>query len=113
MPVNPQAVTSPEHTQQDWSGAVSVKGGYMRLEDFCNSTEMGNKLHITSGVIFMEEELLGIECGWRVANYVLEKEVTGWDALMDWYYAETMLIELKSAEIAKKSPVFGEKGGFW
>lgn len=63
-------------------------GGYRRLEDFCNSGPVGNHLHFTSSIMLMDEELLGIECGWRVANAVIEKACTGWDALMDASYDE-------------------------
>lgn len=80
----PKVQRDDDYERPDWSKAVQVEGGgYMRLEDFCNSTERGNGLHFTSGVLLAEEELLGVECGWRVANCVLEKAVTGWDALLD------------------------------
>lgn len=55
----------------------------MRTEDYCNSTPKGNHLHITSGAILADEELLGVELGWRVANAVIDKAVNGWDALLD------------------------------
>lgn len=71
-------------TVLDWSKAVVVEsGGYMRLEDFCNSTPRGASLVYTSGIVLADEELLGIENGWRVANYVMEGAVDGWDALLD------------------------------
>lgn len=73
----------------DWSTAVRVdSGGYMRLEDFCNSTERGARLVYTGSAVLADEELLGIECGWRVANAVVEKAVDGWDALLDLAAAE-------------------------
>lgn len=71
-----------------WQGVQVEDGGWMRLEDFCNSTERGNQLHITSGILFMEEELLGCELGWRVANEIIGLAVDGWDALMDAAYLE-------------------------
>lgn len=73
----------------DWSKAVRVDGGgYMRLEDFCNNTDRGAGLIYTGSAVMADEELLGIECGWRVANAVVEKAVDGWDALLDLAYAE-------------------------
>lgn len=69
---------------------IQVKPGvFMRLEDYCNSTALGSELLYTSGVVLGEEELLGIECGWRVANYVMEGAVDGWDALLDLSLRET------------------------
>lgn len=92
--------------QQDWSQAVHCEnGGYMRLEDYCNSggrgiSLRGNHLHITSGVILFEEEvILLVECGDRVANYVLEKACGGWDALMDLHYAEYVKKSQKQPKI--------------
>lgn len=61
----------------------------MRLEDFCNSTPRGSQLGITSGMVTMDEELLGVEAGWRVAAYVVDFACTGWDALMDLHYEES------------------------
>lgn len=65
------------------NGVKTERGGWMRLEDFCNSTERGSHLLYTSGIILADEELLGVELGWRVADAVVQKDVDGWDALMD------------------------------
>lgn len=73
----------------DWSRSVQVGPGiYQRAEDFCNSTARGDHGVVTSGAVLMDEELLGVECGWRVANAVIELAVTGWDALLDAQVAE-------------------------
>lgn len=75
----------------DWSGSVkSSKGGYMRLEDFCNTGPRSNSLVYTSGIITAEEELLACELGSRVANAVIEKDVDGWDALMELSYMQRL-----------------------
>lgn len=66
-----------------WYGVKSDKGGYMRLEDFCNSGLHGSELRYTSGILFMEEELLGVELGWRVCDWICQKSIDGWDALLD------------------------------
>ena len=68
----------------NWSGFVrSNKGGYMRLEDFCNSGPRGNKIMYTSGIVMADEELLVPELGERIVNQMLEKSIDGWDPLMD------------------------------
>jgi len=73
----------------DWSQAVKLpEGGYCRLEDYCNRQDRGDGLVFTASCVLMAEELLGVECGWRVANAVIEYAVDGWDALMDASYAE-------------------------
>lgn len=66
----------------------SEKGGWMRLEDFCNSTTTGTGYRYTSGMVSADEELLGCELGDRVADYILEYAIDYWDALADALYEE-------------------------
>lgn len=85
VPIDPETHTFSVHTAVRSDG-----GGWMRLEDYCNNGPRGNELHYTSGLILADEELLGIELGWRVANAIVEKSIDSWDALMDARYDEDM-----------------------
>jgi len=67
----------------------TARGGYMRLEDFCNSGPVGCNLHFTSALILMEEELLVHELGERVALSVIDWECDRWDALLELRYKES------------------------
>ncbi len=103
-----------------WDHAMNVgNGGYMRLEDYCNSgghglTECGNGLHYTSGVILFEEEVdLLIECGERVTNYVLEMVCCNWDALMDLHYAEYCINEQNKSKIVEMEQYPWQKEQNW
>lgn len=70
------------------NGVKTSKGGYMCLEDYCNSTKAGSGLYYTSSMVTADEELLGVELGQRVVVAVLEKAIDGWDALMDLSYKQ-------------------------
>ena len=80
----------------DWSGAARVlsgRGGYRRLEDYCNSAPGGNAHHYTASAVTADEEILTSEIGDRVVNAIVEKAVDGWDALLNAAYAEMVARE--------------------
>lgn len=56
---------------------------WKRFEDYCNTGPIGYPLHLTSGILYMEEELLAIELGDRVGNANLDENVEGWNPLFD------------------------------
>jgi hypothetical protein len=60
----------------------------MRLEDYCASGPGGNGLHYTPGLMTMDEELMALELGERVANEAIGLAVEGWGAFMDALYSE-------------------------
>jgi hypothetical protein len=62
---------------------VRTDQGWQRLEDYCSTGPRGSHLTYTLTLIETEDEIMLIELGERVANYVLDYELTGWDALLD------------------------------
>lgn len=74
-------------------------GGYQRLADFI-STQLGPRGsgHMyTTEIIRADEELLECELGMRVLNYMLEKDIDGWDALLDASYDEYVRNDVHSS----------------
>lgn len=67
-------------------GVQVDSGGWMNLNNYCDSKPKGSQLWYTSEVC--NEEIFECEVGIRVVVAMVQKAVDGWDALLDASYAE-------------------------